>query len=158
VPGLPRHAGHDAQAMGERGEEHTICPAQPQRSGLLALEQAELLPEQGDLQVLGALTVVAGREQVDYAGLSTAARVKQIGEPSTWHDQLARHGNSLHNVTLLASGFLRRSRTWRHGAFLWCNAANSDARKSRGLCGSGTQAADDARGCASESGAAKLRR
>jgi hypothetical protein len=33
--------------------------------GLLALEQAELLPEQGDLQVLGSVRAMPEREQVE---------------------------------------------------------------------------------------------
>jgi hypothetical protein len=34
-------------------------------AGLLPLEQAELLPEQGDLQVLGPLGAAARREQLE---------------------------------------------------------------------------------------------
>jgi hypothetical protein len=54
-----------------------------------------------------------------YDGQSTSARVRQtffrmgavtvelmepLGEPSTWNDQLAQHGNSLHNITVRVTG------------------------------------------------------
>jgi catechol 2,3-dioxygenase-like lactoylglutathione lyase family enzyme len=54
-----------------------------------------------------------------YEGQTTTARVKQaffhlgsldiellepVGEPSTWHDQLTRHGNSLHHIAFRING------------------------------------------------------
>jgi hypothetical protein len=53
------------QPLGEYGEEHAVRSPQTRPAGRLALQQAELLPEQGDLQVLGSLAVVARREQVE---------------------------------------------------------------------------------------------
>jgi hypothetical protein len=50
--------------MSERGQEHAIRPLQVRRAGLLALQEAELLPKQGDLQILGSLAVAARRKQV----------------------------------------------------------------------------------------------
>jgi hypothetical protein len=62
---MPHRASHSAQPVGKRGQEHAVRPVQLRRAGLLALQEAELLPEQGDLQVLGPLAMAAGREQVE---------------------------------------------------------------------------------------------
>jgi hypothetical protein len=57
--------------------------------------------------------------RTEYAGQTTSARVKQaffhlgslniellepFGEPSTWNDQLAGHGNSLHHIAFRIKG------------------------------------------------------
>jgi hypothetical protein len=62
---MPHRASHSAQPVSERGQEHAIRPVQVRRASLLALQEAELLPKQGDLQVLGSLAVAARREQVE---------------------------------------------------------------------------------------------
>jgi hypothetical protein len=41
--------------VGEHGEQSAVRRAQPGPVGLLVLEQAKLLPEQGNLQILGPL-------------------------------------------------------------------------------------------------------
>jgi hypothetical protein len=56
------------ECVGEHGEEGAIRRAQAGRSGLLALEEAELLAEQGDLQILGPLRAAAPGEQVEEEG------------------------------------------------------------------------------------------
>jgi hypothetical protein len=62
---MPHRVSHSAQLVSERGQEHAIRPVQVRRAGLLALQEAELLPKQGDLQVLDSLALAARRKQVE---------------------------------------------------------------------------------------------
>jgi hypothetical protein len=52
--------------MDDHGKEQAVRSAQPWRTSQLALEQAELLPEQGDLQVLGPFGAMTHGEQVEH--------------------------------------------------------------------------------------------
>jgi hypothetical protein len=57
--------GQGTQPVDQHGEEQAVRSSQGRPAGRLALQQAELLPEQGDLQVLGKLAEAARREQVE---------------------------------------------------------------------------------------------
>ncbi len=69
------------------------------------------------------ITDTVERAQTEYNGQSTPARAKlaffdlgsisleliePLGEPSTWHDQLAAHGPSLHHIAFEVKGMSER--------------------------------------------------
>ena len=81
-------------------------------------------------QVLGqpmpeiTITDSYAQAQTEYLGTRSDARAKlaffhlgqvdleliePIGEPSTWHDQLAAHGNSLHHIAFGINGMAEKS-------------------------------------------------